>query len=399
MHRVPLKSQLRNPASVMRSLTARGPDRVKASGDATFRAIIDKVPAAIFIFERNKNRLVNSTAATLTGYSQNELLQMDFWQIIHPDFRLMKKQRGLARQRGVKVPPRYELKIIRKDGKERWLEFSGSLIKFHGKTAVLGTAVDITKTKIAEKQLQRRLRDLQALQAKLVKANQAKDEFLGVISHELRTPIHVITGYAGLVGEGTFGELTPELKKIISIIDDQTKKLVAVIEHILVATKIVSGTVGASKREIDLKRMLRELRDSYPSLLTTGVAIHWDVPSELPTIRTDGAKVTQILTHLIDNAVKFTSKGRVSVSAAYEQKKRWITFEVSDTGIGISNRDIPHIFEIFGQANSSVKRPHEGMGLGLYIVKAFTEILGGKIKVKSEPGKGSTFRVLIPCVD
>ncbi len=397
MRRLPLKTQVRPPAPATGNLSAADKRLAKASDEAAFRTIIDKIPAAIFIFQGNKNRLVNPTAATLTGYSQDELLRMDFWQIIHPDFKLMIKQRGLSRQRGAKIPPRYELKIIRKDGEERWLEFSGSLIKFHRNTAVMGTAVDITKRKIAEEELQRRLRDLQTLQAKLVQANKAKDEFFGVISHELRTPIHVITGYTGLAWDGTFGELTPELKKVIAVIDDQTRKLVAVIEHILVATKIVSGNIESFKSDFDLRRMFRELRDRYPSSSKRELKIAWDIPPELPVIRTDGTKVAEILRHLIDNAVKFTNKGQVSISAAYERKRRRLTFAVSDTGIGIAHNDISHIFEIFGQGNSSANRSHEGMGLGLYIVKAFTKLLGGRVSVESEPGKGSTFSVSIPC--
>jgi signal transduction histidine kinase len=109
--------------------------------------------------------------------------------------------------------------------------------------------------------------------------------------------------------------------------------------------------------------------------------------------------VTQILKNLIDNAIKFTESGRVMVTATHEASTPWITFKVSDTGRGISIQDIPHIFEMFRQADSSVTRSHEGIGLGLYVVKAFTELLGGEVNVESEPGKGSTFIVSIPCTE
>jgi signal transduction histidine kinase len=145
--------------------------------------------------------------------------------------------------------------------------------------------------------------------------------------------------------------------------------------------------------------MFMELRAVFAPSPDRDVQIVWDTPSELPIVRTDGRKVTQILKNLIDNAIKFTESGRVTVTATYESNMPRITFKVRDTGIGISIQDIPHIFEMFQQVDSSATRSHEGIGLGLYVVKAFTELLGGAVNVESEPGKGSTFIVSIPCAE
>ncbi|HEX9788859.1 MAG TPA: GAF domain-containing protein, partial [Candidatus Binatia bacterium] len=124
------------------------------------RDLIHKTPAATFIFSGNKNRLVNPAAEALTGYTRHELLKMDFWQIVHPGYQQMIKQRGQARLRGVKIPRRYELKIVRKDGTERWLEYCGAPIKYRGKMAVIGTAIDITERKLAEERLRLNLNRL-----------------------------------------------------------------------------------------------------------------------------------------------------------------------------------------------------------------------------------------------
>jgi len=129
-------------------------------GDSTLRDLIQKTPAATFIFSGKRNRLVNPAAEALTGYTGHELLKMNFWQILHPDYQEMIKQRGQARLRGVKISPRYEVKIIRKDGTERWLEYCGAPIKYQGKMAVIGTAIDITERKLAEERLQRNLNRL-----------------------------------------------------------------------------------------------------------------------------------------------------------------------------------------------------------------------------------------------
>jgi signal transduction histidine kinase len=114
-------------------------------------------------------------------------------------------------------------------------------------------------------------------------------------------------------------------------------------------------------------------------------------------MRTDGEKLRHILENLINNAVKFTDQGNVTISARYNPKAKAVEFKVADTGIGIEKEMLPSIFEIFRQADSSETRSYGGVGIGLYIVKKFAELLGGKIDATSEPGKGSIFTVTIPC--
>ncbi|HXK29978.1 MAG TPA: hybrid sensor histidine kinase/response regulator [Candidatus Binatia bacterium] len=266
-------------------------------------------------------------------------------------------------------------------------EFSEEEIEF------LSTLADRTAMAIYNAQLYERTRD-QAIE--LNKANKAKDEFLSVMSHELRTPLNVISGYAEAARQGVFGEINTEqdvaLRKIMSC----AKDLLWMISSILQATRIEADIVNVEKNEIAVGRLLDELKSSYDVSLGKSVSLHWDYPPEFPTASIDGEKLMHILQNLINNAIKFTEEGRVTVSARQVPGANKIEFRVTDTGIGIPQEMLPLIFEKFRQGDGSSTRTHGGVGLGLYIVKRFTEMLGGELNVSSELGKGSTFTVTLP---
>jgi PAS domain S-box-containing protein len=133
--------------------------------DDRFRILAETIPAAIFIYQGNRFRYVNRSAETLTGFTSGELLQLNFWELVHPDFRELVKQRGLARQEGEEVRARYEFKIVRKDGEVRWVDFTAGVTEFEGRPAALGTAFDITERKIAEETVQRSAQTLETLSA------------------------------------------------------------------------------------------------------------------------------------------------------------------------------------------------------------------------------------------
>jgi signal transduction histidine kinase len=148
--------------------------------------------------------------------------------------------------------------------------------------------------------------------------------------------------------------------------------------------------------EVDLTEFVGDLERTFGDTANEQTALSWNYSPDLPLIKTDGEKLRYILQNLINNAIKFTVEGAIAVSADYFPEKHEMLFSVSDTGIGIPYRARELIFEKFAQGDSSDNRPHEGAGLGLYIVKKFTELLGGKVAVKSEIGKGSCFTVKIP---
>ena len=231
----------------------------------------------------------------------------------------------------------------------------------------------------------------------LLKANQAKDEFLSVMSHELRTPLNVVMGFTGMIKDGLLGEVNGEQQRALDKVVIRSDDLLKMITEILQVTSLEAHAVGVEVQEVSLSSFLDDLKSNYEVPVKKELSFSWDYPSELPTMRTDGEKLKHILQNLINNAVKFTERGQVTISARYNPKAKAVEFKVADTGIGIQKELLPTIFEMFRQGDSSETRSYGGVGIGLYIVRKFTDLLGGTIDAVSEPGKGSIFTVTIPC--
>ena len=255
--------------------------------------------------------------------------------------------------------------------------------------------------------------NLRASRDDLERANRVKGEFLSVMSHELRTPLNVVVGYAGMIRDGMLGEINPQqeeaLGKMISRANDQ----LAIVNNILCATVLEAEKINVDIHEFVLGDFLNQLKPSYDLPTRKEPVILWECADLLAPVRTDGAKLKHILNNLIDNALKFTKSGEVKISAGISSapllagspaggqvgggaRVCYVEFEVADTGVGIPDNALPFIFEKFHQVDSSETRPFGGVGMGLYIVKKFTELLAGTIEVASAPGKGSTFTVRIP---
>jgi signal transduction histidine kinase len=233
----------------------------------------------------------------------------------------------------------------------------------------------------------------------LEKANKGKDEFLGIISHELRTPLNVIKGYTEIMLDDIFGELNLEQKKGLQTISNQSAELFGMINGILQVTRIEADAVQAASWDVNLGDLLDELRANYNIPYGKDLKLFWDYSTDLPITKTDDEKLKGVLQNLINNAIKFTEQGSVTISSKYIPAASKIEFKVADTGIGIPQEKIQTIFDMFEQVDSSATRKYSGVGLGLYIVKKFTELLGGGVAAESELGKGSVFTVTLPVVN
>lgn len=232
--------------------------------------------------------------------------------------------------------------------------------------------------------------------AALELSNKVKDEFLSVISHELRTPLSAVMGYATMMQDGALGELKTQQGEALRVIENQTKDLLTMINSILDATKMGAGSIVVEQQEVDLNALLEEMQQTYRVPVNKDVTVVWDCTDRLPRIQTDPGKLKQILQNLINNGIKFTDRGRVTISARHLPKLQSVEFQVTDTGIGIPQEIQPLIFERFRQGDSSDTRRHGGVGLGLYIVNTFTRLLGGTVQIESTPGRGSRFTVRLP---
>jgi PAS domain S-box-containing protein len=257
--------------------------------------------------------------------------------------------------------------------------------------------------------------EMAQLAVDLASSNKVKDEFLSVISHELRTPLNVVMGYTALIRDKTLGEVSPEQSRVLDKLMNRMRSQLDMVNGLLHATQIQAEKVTLDQEEVSVAGLLSELQADTMAALDKPLTLDWDFSLELPTLKTDGRKLKQILQNLVDNAVKFTDKGRVTVSARLQEGEKreargnredgresvvpraFLEFKVADTGRGITAAALPIIFEKFRQADSSETRLHSGIGLGLYIAKNFTELLGGAIEVETAVGEGSVFTVTVPC--
>jgi signal transduction histidine kinase len=229
----------------------------------------------------------------------------------------------------------------------------------------------------------------------LTVANRVKDEFLAVMSHELRTPINVILGYVTLVEDQMLGDINPDQARALETVTKHSRDLLAMVERIMDVTNLESGALVVERNDVDLSDLIEAVKSSYTVPAGKEIELAWDCPPDLPVVRTDASKLKRIIHNLVENAVKFTERGRVIVSFRRAAESESVILEVADTGIGIAEHALPMLFRKFRQLDSSATRQYEGIGLGLYIVKRFSDLLGAKIEVKSQLGAGTTFKLTL----
>jgi signal transduction histidine kinase len=238
--------------------------------------------------------------------------------------------------------------------------------------------------------------ELGRLYDQLEAANRHKSEFLANMSHELRTPLNAVIGFSDFLLEHTFGDLNAKQEEYIGIILTSGKHLLSLINDILDLSKIEAGRMELELTQFDVAMAV----DHAVTLVRDRAARHdltlaVEVESNLPLVVGDERKIKQILLNLFSNAVKFTPDGgRIGVRAGLTDAG--VEIAVTDTGVGIAPEDHATIFEEFRQVGNDYGRKREGTGLGLALTRRFVELHGGRIRVESEPGKGSTFTFTLP---
>jgi signal transduction histidine kinase len=227
-------------------------------------------------------------------------------------------------------------------------------------------------------------------------SEQAKEEFLNVMSHEFRTPLSLIMGHAGMLREGLLGEINDEQRNSLDRVMENSDSLLSMVLSILQVSRIEAGGINLVARSIVVHELFTELKGNYAAQVNDRRKIVWYCSPDLPVLKADRERLKDILCHLIDNAVKFTAHGRIVISAEQTNQPAGIRFTVADTGVGIPTDALTFIFEKFRQSDSSGTRAFDGAGLGLYIAKKYTDLLGGELSVISEVGYGSTFTLKLP---
>jgi len=233
--------------------------------------------------------------------------------------------------------------------------------------------------------------------AELRHAHHIKDDFLKAVTTELKTPLNVITGYTDMFRDGLLGEMTPIQEKAVETVARQSKDLYRLINSVLQVSTMEAETLRIQLQDMNLWEFLSELRLQYDRPLGKNVKFIWDYPADFPTLQGDRGKLKRILENLINNAIKFTDHGTITVAAKYLAAKKLLQFTIADTGVGIPEEQIAAVFERFRQVqDADAKMQRGGMGLGLYVVKRYIDLLGGTVHVESRAGQGSLFTLQIP---
>ncbi len=286
-----------------------------------------------------------------------------------------------------------------RDGKLFPIELTDTVIDMNGELVHVYQLRDISERLAHEEKMGKVNKVLSELRDQALLASRAKSAFLANMSHELRTPLNAILGYSEMLREEVedlgHADLVPDLNKI----NGAGRHLLALINSILDLSKIEAGKMELYMETCDVSRIVSEVHElSRPLASKNGNVLTVECQDDVGRMVTDLTKLRQVLLNLISNATKFTEEGQVSlvVNRYTPVDSDWISFEVSDTGIGMTEEQIGKLFKDFTQADASTTRKFGGTGLGLAISRRFCHMMGGDVTVTSAPGKGSTFVVRLP---
>lgn len=254
-------------------------------------------------------------------------------------------------------------------------------------------------TKNLEKRVKKATAKLEATNKELQRLDDAKSEFLSIASHQLRTPTTIIKGYVSMMQEDSFGKVPKVLKDNLDKVFIATERLLNLIENLLDISRIEAGRLEFDIKPVDLTQIADELKDDFKTKAAAkGLKLDTYYGKGIPKVSTDRAKVKEVASNLVDNAVKYTKTGEVSIDLHQEGSS--VVFTVTDTGSGITADDVGRLFNKFVRGQDMVTIHPEGTGLGLYFARVVIENLGGRIWAES-PGKGqgSKFSFSLPLAD
>ncbi|MBI1814214.1 MAG: PAS domain S-box protein [Deltaproteobacteria bacterium] len=374
---------------ILRDISARKmADAALAASEARLRALVQNSSDLITIVDDDSSvRYVSPAAARILGYKPAQLIGESTAQHVHPDDRQPLRALFTELLNHPDQARRIEYRVRHASGS--WVQVESIASNLLRDPAIRGIVLntrDVTDRKHSESELRTAKESAEV-------ANRAKSQFLATVSHEIRSPMNAVIGWAGLLLESP---LQPEQQEYAQGIRRAGDALLAIINDVLDFSKIEAGKLALEITDFDLRQAIDEVVDlvlapAQRKGLQLASLIYHDVP---PLLRGDPGRLRQILVNLLGNAVKFTERGEVMLRvklAETQGASTTLRFEVADTGIGIAPEARARLFEAFSQADMSTTREYGGTGLGLAISKRLTELMQGEIGVESQGGVGSTF--------
>ncbi len=368
------------------------------ASEEQLRSLVANIPGITF---RCRNApgwplvFVSDAIETMTGYPAADFLgdppKRLFGELVHPDDLPAVQQGGrsaIEQRRAFTL----EYRIIHRDGSIHWFWGNGNVVLGPtGEVELLdGVVLDISNRRLMEQ-------DLRIAKERAEGAAAARAAFLANMSHEIRTPMNSILGFTDVL---LHGELTAVQRRHLDTVRNAGRSLLRLLNAILDTAKLDKGAVELELHDFSLLALSDELSSTMGNAAKAkglSMSLHYD-PALPNWIHGDELRVRQVLTNLLDNAIKFTSQGGVALAASAEREgeRRMVHFAVSDSGIGIASDRMAAIFEPFVQADASMNRRFGGTGLGTTICKQLVELMGGRLWAESTPGQGSTFHVMLP---
>lgn len=366
------------------------------------QGLVETAPIVLYLFDHQQSRIVYASGMGLQalGYTAADLMEQDrtgLESLVHPDDLpnvIENLRRGPFEEGGIRE---VEYRCRARSGEWRWM---------HGRERpfepgvqsrlLLGVTVDITERKIAELEREQLVATEQRLRLEAERANRAKDEFLAIVSHELRSPLNALRGWGFLLGSAKAPDASL-IERATQAIKRNVDHQARLIDDLLDTSRIMSGKLNIERRPVNLAEVVQAAIDVVrPSAVAKRISIDFNPTAPAVTLEGDSARLQQIAVNLLSNAVKFTPEGG-DVKVGLETAGPVVRFSVTDTGAGIDSEFLPRVFDRFSQADTSTTRRHGGLGIGLALVRHLTELHNGKVSAQSEGvGKGSTFTVELP---
>ncbi len=375
--------------------------------------MIESMPGILYFYDANGKFLRwNRNFERVTGYSAAQIGQMTPGDFFGGD------DRSIVSERIAEVfesgASSVEAPLLCADGSSVPYFMTGRLVAYEDAPALVGMGIDVSERKRAEEALRELAETLEhkvvertsELHEALVRADSAdrlKSAFLASMSHELRTPLNSIIGFTGILKGGLAGPINAEQEKQLGMVQTSARHLLELINDVLDISKIEAGQLEVRADTFDLRASVLKVAELIrPLAAKKGIEVTISLDDSISTIRGDRRRVEQVLLNLVGNAVKFTVRGSVAISATTlagatgDPSRARVAVGVRDTGMGIKREDLAIIFTPFRQLDVGLARTYEGTGLGLAICERLAVLMGGRIDVESEWTKGSTFTLVLP---